>query len=43
VGHALNKILKDMILRVKVQQGMFYDAGPWLPVLREPNLMRAFM
>ena len=22
VGHALNKILKDMILRVKVQQGM---------------------
>lgn len=26
VGHALNKILKDMILRVKVQQGMFLCA-----------------
>lgn len=28
VGHALNKILKDMILRVKVQQGMRLDISP---------------
>ena len=30
VGHALNKILKDMVLRVKVQQGeqLLFDSSP---------------
>jgi isoleucyl-tRNA synthetase len=29
VGHALNKILKDMVLRVKVQQGkqLLFDSS----------------
>ena len=27
-GHALNKILKDMILRVKIQQGALRVCGP---------------
>lgn len=32
VGHALNKILKDIVLRVKVQQGKL----PALPVVSSP-------
>jgi isoleucyl-tRNA synthetase len=30
IGHALNKILKDMVLRVKVQQGeqLLFDSSP---------------